>query len=172
MERHPLHTERLRLEPTTEGHAALVYRQVTDPRLWTFFPDLRPKSLDDLHLLYRKWERGNPYADGDEIWENWVCFLSGTQIPVGSAQATILGDGGALIAYMFYVEHHGKGYAREAAAAVIAHLHEAHGVARVIAEMDTRNERSRKLVEALGFVRVEKRPDEYVYRLDLAPVAI
>lgn len=182
MKRHALESSRLRLEPTSESHAPLVYHHLTDPRLWTFFPELRPQTLEHLRALYTRWERGNPDPSRRETWENWVCFLRGTRTPVGSMQATILPDGVALIAYMFYAAHHGNGYAREAAKAVIDHLQIEHGVTRVVAEMNTRNARSIRLAEALGFVRVEERidverghgiaADEYVYELALERVPL
>lgn len=182
MERHALQSARLRLEPTTENHAPVVYRHLTDPRLWTFFPELRPSSLDQLHALYKRWERGNPDPASDETWENWVCFLGETQTPVGGMQATIRPGGVALIAYMFYAAHHGNGYAREAARAVIEHLQTEHAVTRIVAEMNTRNVRSIRLAEALGFARVEERidverghgiaADEYVYELELDGVRL
>lgn len=175
--RHALDSVRLRLEPTREAHAALVFRHMSDPRLWKFFPELRPRSLDELCALFRRWERGNPDPERDEVWENWVCFMRGTQTPVGGMQATILPGQVATIAYMFYADRQGQGYAREAAAAVIEHLRSGHGVRRVIAEMNTRNARSIRLAESLGFARAEERidvarghgvaADEYVYELDL-----
>lgn len=166
MERHALESARLRLEPTTAQHAAVVYRHVTDPRLWTFFPDLRPRSLDALELLYKRWERGNPGIDGDSVWENWVCFLRDTDTPVGSMQATIYPNGEAAIAYMFYVAHHGKGYAREAARCVVEHLHAGHATTRVVAEMNVRNARSIRLAESLGFRRAHERAGEYTYEYE------
>jgi ribosomal-protein-alanine N-acetyltransferase len=165
----------LRLEPTGAHHAPLVYEQMTDSRLWTFFPAMRPKSIEELRALYRRWERGNPYANRDEEWENWICFLRDTETPVGGMQATILPGSAAYIAYVMYVDHQRNGFAREAAQAVIDHLRQRHQVTRFIAEMNTKNEASIKLVESLGFKRVEERldverghgidADEYVYEL-------
>ncbi|GAC1389358.1 MAG: GNAT family N-acetyltransferase [Vulcanimicrobiaceae bacterium] len=172
-DRHSLQSARLRLEPTTAKHAAQVCDELIDPRLWRFFPELRPASLAQVQALYQRWERGNPDPDTLEQWENWVCFLKGTGTPVGSAQATITGDGSALIAYMFYVQWQGCGYAREAAAAVINHLCEVHQVKRVLADMNTRNAASIRVVESLGFLRIDERPatlsgpdqSDYVYEL-------
>lgn len=149
---------------------------MTDPRLWTFFPAMRPKSIEELRALYRRWERGNPYANRDEEWENWICFLRGTETPVGGMQATILPGGVAYVAYAIYVAHQRKGFAREAAGAMIDHLRETHQITRFIAEMNTKNEGSIKLVQSLGFKRVEEHhdverghgieADEYVYELN------
>lgn len=170
-----MQTERLRLEPTRAYHAPLVYDQITDERLWTFFPALRPKSIEELRALYRRWERGNPYANRDEEWENWICFLRDTETPVGGMQATILPGSLAYIAYVMYAANQRQGFAREGARAVIEHLREAHGITRILAEMNTQNEASIKVVQSLGFERVEEHveverghgveADEYVYEL-------
>ena len=177
MTRHELNTERLRLEPTRVEHAPIVYDKVTDERLWTYFPELRPKSLAELQALYRRWERGNPDPGLDEYWENWICFLKGTQTPIGGMQATILSNGIAYMAYILYTDYHRKGFAREAALGVIEHLRANHGVRRVLLEMDINNEGSQRLAQSMGFTRIEERKnverryglfgDEYVYALDL-----
>lgn len=165
MERHGLASERLRLEPTSAHHAVKVFDSISDERLWTFFPSLRPSTVEELRALYRRWQRGNPYANRDEVWENWICFLAGTETPVGGMQATLLPGNLANIAYLTYSDHQRKGYAREAAQTVIDHLREVHGIERVLADMSVHNEASIKVVESLGFVRKATAGDEYVYEL-------
>ncbi|GAC1659484.1 MAG: hypothetical protein NVS9B12_12730 [Vulcanimicrobiaceae bacterium] len=175
MERHELLSQRLRLEPTGAHHAAKVFGEISDERLWKFFPSLRPHTLEDLRALYRRWERGNPYANRDELWENWVCFLRESETPVGGMQATLLPGNIAHLAYVIYSKHQRQGYAREAGQAVLDHLRGVHGVKRVLADMNVENEASIKVVEALGFTRIEERSkvqpghgsaaNEYVYEL-------
>lgn len=151
MERHGLVSQRLRLEPTSTHHAARVYEAMSDERLWTYFPNLRPKSLEELRELYRRWQRGNPYANRDEAWENWICLLQDTETPVGAFQATILPEGTAYIAYAIYIDYQRQGYAREGARAVIDHLRDVHHVRRVLADMHKENTASINLAETLGF---------------------
>ena len=96
---------------------------------------------------------------------------------VGAVQATIRPQKMAHIAYEFYSEFQRKGYAREATQALIAHLRDAYGVRKVYAEMDTRNVPSYRLVESLGFARIDTRAgedlgqgseaQEYLYALTL-----
>lgn len=52
-------------------------------------------------------------------------------------------------------EHAGRGYAVEAAAAVMRHAREALGIGRVLAIATPANERSRRVLEKLGFRRQE-----------------
>ena len=69
-------------------------------------------------------------------------------------QATVMGDGTALIAYMIFTPFQRRGLAREGCAAVLAELASAWGVRTAVAEIDTRNAASVALVESLGFARV------------------
>jgi len=166
-----LKTTRLDLEPVRESHAQEAWTSLDDERLWRYFPHLRPKTLNDLRSVYRRWERAVP---GDEVWLNWLCRERRSGVLVGAMQATVRKRGVAYIAYAFYPAHQRKGYAREAAGAVIDHLCQAYRVTHVRAEMDARNEASSRLAESLGFSRVATQlaPDlgqgsaqEFVYEL-------
>ena len=174
---HPLETQRLRLEPVRAEHAELVYDQFTDERLWEFFPELRPKNREELRALYVRWERGNQDPELHEFWENWLVFERSSNQAAGQLQAIVLPDGTAYLAFIFYQRHHGKGFAREAAEAAVAHLQAQHGVVKLRLEFDTQNDHARKLAEALGFTLVEERRnvdrryglfgDEFVYEREL-----
>jgi ribosomal-protein-alanine N-acetyltransferase len=166
-----LKTTRLDLEPVRESHADEAWKSLNDERLWRYFPRLRPQTINDLRTLYRRWEYAAP---GDEVWLNWLCRERRTGVLVGGMQATVRERRVAYIAYAFYPANQRKGYAREAAGAVIDHLCQAYAVTHVRAEMDTRNEASFRLVESLGFARVATQPapdlgqgpaQEFVYEL-------
>lgn len=168
----PLVTARLLLEPLVVAHARTLYPLLQDQRLYTYIPQEPPPSLDALVARYtRLVARRSP--DGNERWLNWAARLRNAQTYVGTFEATIEPDGTALLAYMVFAPHHGRGYAREGAAAVIEHLVRDSAVHLVAAEIDTRNRASIGLVEALGFVRTAERPaadcfkgsvsDEYRY---------
>jgi RimJ/RimL family protein N-acetyltransferase len=171
-----LQTARLVLEPVRASHAPEIWPQLDDERMWRYFPALRPATLEDLRRLYEKWERGSRLDD--EMWLNWLCRERPQGVLVAAMQATVyMRERAAYLAYAVYPLHQRKGYAREAAQCVIAHVRERYGVERVFAEMDTRNEASFRLAESLGFTRVETRlaverglgsdADEYVYELRL-----
>ena len=140
-----------------ENHAELVFEKMSDERLWTFFPHLRPSSVDDLRRLYRRWQAGAAPQAPDETWENWLCLLRTDGTPVGGAQATLFSDHEAMVAYATYTDYQRRGYTREAISRVLAHLAHDHGVNKVRAEMDRRNEASIGVVKALGFTRSSQR---------------
>ncbi|HEY9180678.1 MAG TPA: GNAT family N-acetyltransferase [Candidatus Baltobacteraceae bacterium] len=157
-----LHSERLDLEPVRASHAQEAWPLVDDERMWRYFPEKRPSSLDALRRLYQKWECGSRQAG--EIWHNWMCRerVSGTL--AGGMQSTIIERGRcALIAYAIYPAFQRRGYAREASLAVIEYVRNAYTVERICAEMDIRNEASYRLAESLGFVRVGEESGEYRY---------
>lgn len=161
-----LYTRRLDLEPVRRAHAAEIWPQLDDERMWRYFPELRPQTLADLEVLYEKWDRGSPQPG--QVWLNWLCRDRASGELVAAMQATVFpNERAAFLAYAVYPRHQRKGYAREGVRAVIAHVGEQYAVERFFAEMDTRNEPSYRLAESLGFVRVETRPDEYVYELTL-----
>ncbi|MDQ2680474.1 MAG: GNAT family N-acetyltransferase [Candidatus Eremiobacteraeota bacterium] len=172
METPTLRTERLDLFPIRGVHANEAWRLVDDERMWTYFPALRPRSIDDLRRLYEKWERGSP--DSDEIWLNWLCRDRVGAALVGAMQATIREPQLAFIAYAIYPAYQRKGYACEAVQEVINHLRSAYGVTRVCAEIHSLNVPSFRLMESLGFSRVgvqqpeesgQKAQAEYLYEL-------
>ncbi len=173
-----LSTERLILEPVRPAHADETWPRQNDERMWTFFPDLRPRTLEHLRVIYERRQHGSP--NDSEVWLNYVCRLrTGGEI-AGEVQTTIYTRAGAAyVAYAIFPDFQRKGFAREAVAALIDHVRKEYGIANFFAEMDTRNEASYRLAESLGFVRVETHgtverghgiiADEYVYELTFRP---
>lgn len=60
------------------------------------------------------------------------------------------------IGYILHPDHWGKGYAREAMAAVIAHLFATRGLEKIIADVDPRNKASIGLLLRLGFTETHR----------------
>jgi RimJ/RimL family protein N-acetyltransferase len=83
---------------------------------------------------------------------NWSIWARAEARYVGFVQATLLPDRSALIAYRLVRDTWGKGYAREAATAVMRHSRKQLGLDKLLAIVTPSNERSCRLLEALGFV--------------------
>jgi RimJ/RimL family protein N-acetyltransferase len=167
-------TARLELEPIRAKHAMEAWPHLDDARMWTFFPKLRPQSLEGLRLTYARWE--NPYHAKSELRENWACRDRRTGQLVGTMQATTFpARAVSYIAYGIFIAYQRQGYAREAVEAILDHLREELHSRRIFAEMDVENNASFRLVESLGFKRVKKRHtvdsklgvdgDSYLYEL-------
>jgi [ribosomal protein S5]-alanine N-acetyltransferase len=158
-----LETERLLLEPLLPEHAALLFEDLADERLYRFIPTDAPELAEALESRYRKLSsRRSP--DGSQVWLNFAMRLREGTTPevevvrqatyVGTLEATVYPDRSAYIAYSVFVPFWRQGYAREGCARMLRHLLEDYRVRVVVAEMDTRNAASVALAESLGFGRV------------------
>lgn len=152
----PLVTARLILEPLVVAHAQALFPLLCDKRLYTYIPQEPPTSADALAERYRRLERRRS-PDGQRVWLNWAARLREGSSYVGVFQATIEPDGEAFLAYMIFPAQQRQGYAREGGQRVIEYLAGEYGARLIVAEIDTRNQASVGVVEALGFVRVTER---------------
>ena len=110
---------------------------------------------------------------------NWALWSMSCDRPIGLLEATVHPDHTAYMTSVLFDEAWRHGYAREASAALIDHLHDQWGVSEVWAAVDPRNRRLIALLEGLGFLRiVELRSaqvtrgeffDQYVFCLSLDP---
>ena len=147
-----LETGRLRLEPIRVAHAPAMFEILSDRRLHEYIPREAPLSPDLLAQRYARLEsRRSP--GGDELWMNWAVCSRSRNLVLGNVQATIRPGDRAWLAYELGTAWLGRGYATEACRRVIESLFEDHGVTRIIAEVDTRNAASIRLLERLGFQR-------------------
>jgi RimJ/RimL family protein N-acetyltransferase len=120
-----LETERLLLEPLLPEHAALLFEDLADERLYRFMPTDAPESAEALESRYRKLSsRRSP--DGSQVWLNFAMRLREGTTPevevvrqatyVGTLEATVYPDRSAYIAYSVFVPFWRQGYAREGCA--------------------------------------------------------
>ena len=145
-----LRTARLTLEAIEPAHASALFEGLHDAALYQYIDDGPPDSLELLQARYERWAcRRSP--DGQEIWLNWAVRWAETSNYVGVIQATVHPDHSAAIAYILFRSKWGQGYAREALAQVLHHLEEQYEVTTYTATVDPRNERSIRLLAALGF---------------------
>ena len=183
----------LTLLPLLPEHAEAMALWLTDPQVYTYLDDAPLTSVDVLRERYTRWQtRVSP--EGDQLWLNWVVRLDspggiapggvddGAEIEpppgplvgplIGHMQATVLATGQAWLAWVFAPAHWGRGHARAATRAMLAHLVTAHGVHTGLASVEVANTRSVALLLALGFRESDARgssPTERLYVGDLAP---
>jgi len=168
-------TSRLTLEPLGAAHAERLFEPFCDPALYKFLPGDPPASLDAMRERYRRLEmRRSP--DGEQLWLNWAVKHRSAAY-AGLVEATVNKDASAHIAYFTFRDFQRQGFATEAVEAVLMGLKNDVGVERALALVDTRNERSWRLLERLGFKRQKlikdadefkgSSSDEYEYARDL-----
>ena len=167
-----LHTPRLVLEPLEPRHASVLFEELQSPLLYEFTEDKPPQNVEVLRDRYTVLARRRS-PDGTETWLNWVVWSLPEKCYVGYVQATIAEGGSASIAYVFFADFWGRGYAREAVQSMLNHLFASRNCHEFRASVDQRNRRSIALLEHLGFVRVAVRKsptikgelcDEFEYR--------
>jgi len=172
-----LTTARLILEARAGRHAPRLFEPLCDPELYRYIPTEPYATVEALHDRYVRVARGP--ARSDERWWNWAVIAGEDPArALGTVEVSVHADGArASLAYAFGRASWGMGYATEACAAVLVHLHAALRSCDVQAQVDTRNARSIALLERLGFARTgftanadyfkARSSDEYVFELAL-----
>jgi len=114
-----IETARLRLEPLQVDHATEMAGALQDERLHEFTGG-RPATAAELRARYARLASGRS-PDGSQGWLNWVVRHRGSGTAVGTVQATLWRNGEltAEIAWVIATAHQGRGYAKEAAAAMV-----------------------------------------------------
>lgn len=147
----PLRTERLTLRPHREDDLGWLRRMYSRPEVVR-------------HLLDEPWDEATAREKLTKRigWDD-LAGPSGAVALVVEHEGVPVGDvilwctdrerGVAEIGWALDPRHAGQGFAREAAAAVLALGFEAHGLHRVVAQMDARNTASARLAEAVGLRR-------------------
>ncbi len=147
-----LETPRLRLEPLRRSHASELFTLLADPRLYRYVPGEPPSGAAHLAETFEILERRES-PDGSERWMNWAVRSKSTGDCVGKVQATIRIDGSAYLAYEIGVTYWSQGFATEACQRILKALVDDFRAPFVVAEVDSRNVPSIRLLERLGFTQ-------------------
>jgi RimJ/RimL family protein N-acetyltransferase len=152
-------TARLRIEPLRAAHAPLLFDALADARIYTYIPDERHASVDSLARRYATLECGAPEGVV-ELWLNWALARIDAGAYIGTLQATVVPDSRAFIGYALTPSAWGRGFATEACGWLVGELQSGFAVDEILATVDTRNLRSQRLLERLGFQRIGTTPAE------------
>ncbi|CAA9557058.1 MAG: Histidinol-phosphate aminotransferase [uncultured Thermomicrobiales bacterium] len=138
----PILTPRLRLTPLTPGDADAMHPVLADPALYAFTGG-DPPTLPELRDRYLRLAPGwSP--NREQRWLNWIVRRLHDDRAIGFVQATLTGDRAA-VAWVIGVPWQGRGYAGEAASALVAwlrsrsvvaieaHVHPDHGASAGVA---------------------------------------
>ncbi len=144
-----LRTPRLELRRLTPEDAAFIVALVNDPEWLRQIGDRGVRSVADAEAYLRRGPLAMYAALGFGLW---------AVVPAGGGEP--LGICGLIkretlpdvdVGYAFLPAHRGHGYAREAVAACLAHGRGVYGLTRIVAVTAVANERSVRLLGALGF---------------------
>lgn len=143
-----LETSRLRLRPLTLDDATFILRLLNEPSWLRFIGDKGVRNLDDARNYLRK----GPL-------DLYARFGFGPLAVEVKAEQALIGCCGLLkrdtlpdvdIGFAYLPTYWGKGYALEAATAVLADARATLGITRVLAITHPENAASSKLLERLG----------------------
>ena len=143
-------TERLALDPLRVEDAGELAPLLDDAGLHTYIGGA-PATVAELRERYRRQVAGRS-PDGTERWLNWVVRRRDPVAAVGTVQATIAvreGTPVASVAWVVATPHQGRGYAREAAAAMVRWLGE-RGAGVVVAHVHPEHRASMAVARAVG----------------------
>lgn len=167
-----LSAPRVALEPQTVAHADAMFVVLSDPAIYEYENE-PPPSLMWLCERFARLE-SRQSADGREQWLNWVIRMPTSEL-AGFVQSTVHANGVADIAYVLSSAYWGRGLAQEAVETMIAELVSHYHVRALRAVFKNANDRSKRLLERLGFafpspeqdIEYEIEPDELLMILDV-----
>ena len=141
-------TDRLTLEPLQTSDATEMHLVLDDIELYAFMGG-EPLQLNALQDRYAKLEAGS--GRDTEIWVNLITRLNSSGIAIGYVQATIYNGQRrfADIAWVIGVTWQGKGYATEAATALVNWL-QSQGIKEIRANIHPSHEASMGIARRLG----------------------
>jgi RimJ/RimL family protein N-acetyltransferase len=174
-----LGTDRLALVPLRPDDAREMVLVLADPALYRFIGG-EPPTPDELEARYRRWVAGPPRPG--ETWHNWIVRLGGDRSDrgpasegvdgpaIGHLQATVVDAGSSAdIAWLIGTAWQGRGYAGEAARALVGWL-EASGVAIVTAHVHPEHVASGRVAASAGLgPTTEMEEGEVVWRREAPP---
>jgi [ribosomal protein S5]-alanine N-acetyltransferase len=143
-----LETARLSLRRLTLDDAGFIYRLVNDPSWLRFIGDKNVRNLEDARRYLREGPLDMYERYGFGLWR---VEEKGSGVPAGTCgliKRDTLPD--VDVGYALLPEFRGKGYAFEAAAAVLAHGNRAFGLRRIVAITSPGNDSSIRVLEKAG----------------------
>jgi RimJ/RimL family protein N-acetyltransferase len=149
----PIHTERLRLVAATARSTRLEQedRDAFFEHLGAIRSvDWPPDTLRDVLPSFLAMLEADSRNAGWYAWY-WIHDRERTLVGGGGFKGRARADGTVEIGYELCERHRGNGYATEAVRALAAWALRQGGVSRVVAETARGNERSRRVLERVGF---------------------
>ena len=163
-----LETERLRLRPFTTDDAPFALTLLNEPSFLHFIGDKNVRSLEDAHQYLLT----GPIASYNRHDFGLLCIeLKDSATPIGMCGLLKREELPAPdIGFAFLPDYWGRGFAFEAASAVMKDARERLKLNQVLAIVNPDNEASIKLLERLGLRFVREKGEVNLYALPDQPV--
>jgi ribosomal-protein-alanine N-acetyltransferase len=141
-----IETKRLFVRPFEPADYRDIYEYISDPVTYLFEPG-KPLNIEETKELIAQRSMGNDF---------WAVILRSTSKVVGHLYFKQIEPNQQLtweLGYIFSPKYQGKGYASEAAEALVEYAFKALHAHRIMARCNPENRASWKLLERIGFVR-------------------
>jgi len=163
-------TERLELIALTTDDAIDLFPVLDDPALGRWTGEAPPTDAGALRTIYEMWaSRRSP--DGSELWLNWVVRHRDDGRAVGHLQVTV-GEAHTAIAWVIGTPFQRRGFATEAARALIAWLRTDLGASSITASIHPGNAASQAVALRIGLHPTDRLDDgEVVWEHSAKPSA-
>ncbi|HEY7145694.1 MAG TPA: GNAT family N-acetyltransferase [Streptosporangiaceae bacterium] len=152
-----------RLRPADAGPMTAV---LAAEQLYEYI-DGSPPTVSELRRRYQRQVDGS--GSPAELWLNWIVRLRATREPVGTVQATVIRKEtawSAWVAWVIGMPWQGRGYASEAAAALVGWLRE-QGASVINAAIHPSHRASQQVASRAGLtLTAEEVEGEQVWRLN------
>ncbi|MFE3900346.1 GNAT family N-acetyltransferase [Streptomyces sp. NPDC059153] len=149
----PFATARLDALPLRVAYADEMAAVLDDPALHTYTGGA-PETADELRARYERQTAGSP--DPGVGWWNWVLRVRDERCLAGYVQATVNAqDAAAEIAWVVGARWQGRGFAKEAAVGLVAHLTGVGVMRTVVAHIHPDHDASAAVAAAAGLVPTE-----------------
>jgi ribosomal-protein-alanine N-acetyltransferase len=145
----PIRTARLLLRPWDPDDADAVYAYASDPEVARYMFWHRHESVADAHFFLNE-----VVAEGyDKGFLSYaICPLDLPEMPIGGVSVEWKPEEHQImeLGYVLARDHWGKGYAPEAARALLEHAFSTTPVERIFAPIFVENSKSRRAAEKIG----------------------
>lgn len=148
----PIHTERLILRPSRLSDADAAYQRRRLPEVARYQDWEMPYTLERAERRMAEVVAMDGPVDG-KGWSLTVVDAAAPERILGDLYVGInWGGRSAMIGYTFHPDHWGRGYATEAARAIVRYLFADFGVSRVESSLHPDNPPSARVLESCGLV--------------------
>jgi len=160
----PIATARLVLRPFSAEDLPAFHALYSREDVWRYIP-FRPESLDDSRAVLERISRMTAIGDDDDALR-LAMTLPGSGAPIGdvSLWRTSREHSTGEIGFVLHPDHHGHGYAGEAATELLRIGFEVAAFHRIVGRCDARNAPSARLMERLGMRREAHHVENEIYR--------
>lgn len=154
-----IETDRLLIRPYQQEDAESLYKMTQEPGHFTYMPEVPPANLQEIKNLITWSTNCNAKNTREKIYKfNLSVFLkeTGEFIGISGLGPNDLNPEEVELYYSLTLKHHGQGYAKESAKAVLSYGFGTIGLLKVVGIVHPQNTPSLRIIQGLGMKFVKE----------------